>query len=277
MGIIRTAAIQLTSTQNREGNLACADRLMTRAVERGAQLLALPENFSFLGREGDKVKYAEELDSGPSVRFLRAFAARYAVVVVGGSVPLRCPDATKVTNSCLVIDAAGGVVARYDKMHLFDVEIDRDHTFRESQYVESGTDVVTVELLGHTMGLTICYDLRFPELYRALALQGAEVLFVPSAFTRETGRDHWEVLLRARAIENLCYVVAPAQWGEHGGGRVSFGRTMIIGPWGQVLAQCQDGPGLAVCDLDFDVVATARKRLPSLTHVRMGRQKAKAE
>jgi nitrilase len=269
MNSVRTAAIQLSSTQDRERNLACADRLMTQAVERGAQLLALPENFSFLGRDGDKVKYAEEADSGPSIRFLKSFAARHDVAVVGGSVPLRCAGGTKVTNSCVVFGGAGGLVARYDKMHLFDVEIDQENTFRESRYVESGTDLVTADLLGHTMGITICYDLRFPELYRALALRGAEVLFVPSAFTRETGRDHWEVLLRARAIENLCYVVAPAQSGEHGAGRVSFGRTMIVGPWGQVLAQCQDGPGLVVCDLDFDVLADARKRLPSLTHLRM--------
>ncbi len=269
MNTIRTAAIQLTSTQDREENLASAERLMTEAVERGAQLLALPENFSFVGRDADKVEHAEDLDSGPSIGLLKSFAARHGVAIIGGSVPLRCVGGKRVTNSCLVVDRGGDLVARYDKMHLFDVEIDRENTFRESQYVEAGGDVVTVELSGHTVGLTVCYDLRFPELYRVLALRGAEVLFVPSAFTRETGRDHWEVLLRARAIENLCYVVAPAQSGEHGGGRVSFGRTMIIGPWGQVLAQCQDGPGLVVYELAFHAVAEARRRLPCMTHVRL--------
>ncbi len=266
---MRIAAIQLTSTQDREENLAWAERLMTAAVERGAQLLALPENLSFVGRDADKLKYAEDAEAGPSIDFLQAFAARHGVAIIGGSVPLRCAGGTKVTNSCLVFDSAGELVARYDKIHLFDVAIDPENTFRESRYVEAGGSAVTVELLGHTMGLTVCYDLRFPELYRTLALRGAEVLFVPSAFTRETGRDHWEVLLRARAIENLCYVVAPAQSGEHGAGRVSFGRTMIVGPWGQVLAQCQEGPGLIVYDLDFDVVAAARRRLPSISHVRL--------
>jgi len=263
------AAIQLCSRQVRAENLARADVLMEEAVRRGAQLIALPENLSFLGSDQDKVACGEELETGPSVKFLRTFAERHGVAVVGGSIPLKTTEPSKVSNTCLVFDRAGDLVARYDKMHLFDVHVDAENTFEESRHVAAGHDAVTTHLFGHTMGLSICYDLRFPELYRSLALRGAQVLFVPAAFTRQTGRDHWEVLLRARAIENVCYVVAPAQSGEHGAGRVSFGRSMILGPWGQILAQCQDGEGLIVCELDFDVLDQARKRLPSLQHLRV--------
>lgn len=263
------ATIQLCSGQDRDENLARARALMEEAVKCGARLIALPEDLPVLGDDRDKVAIAEDLKTGPTVGFLRSFAAQHGVAVVGGSIPLKTTEATKVTNTCLVFDPSGELVARYDKMHLFDVRIDDDNTFDESRHIEAGGQVVTVDLFGHTMGLSICYDLRFPELYRSLALRGARVLFVPAAFTRETGRDHWEVLLRARAIENLCYVVAPAQSGEHGAGRVSFGRSMVIGPWGQVLAQCQDGEGFIVCDLDFDVLEEARRRLPSLRHVRL--------
>ena len=263
------AAVQLCSKQNREEILARARELMEEAVRRGAKLIALPENLSFLGTERDKVAVAEDLETGPSVEFLRSFAVEHRVAVVGGTIPLKTTNASRITNTCLVFDSSGELVGRYDKMHMFDVRVDEANTFIESEYVEAGDRVTTVELFGHTMGLSICYDLRFPELYRSLALRGAQALFVPAAFTRETGRDHWEPLLRARAIENLCYVVAPGQWGEHGEGRVSYGRSMIIGPWGQILAQCQDGEGVITCELDFDALKNARRRIPSLQHVRL--------
>jgi len=261
------AAIQLCSKQVREENLARAGELMQEAVRRGAQLIALPENLSFLSSDRDKVAFAEDAETGPSVEFLRTFAAQHGVAVVGGSIPLGTTDPSRVTNTCLVFDNEGNLVARYDKMHLFDVRVDAENTFQESRHVAAGHEIVTFRLFGRTMGLSICYDLRFPELYRSLAVKGVEVVFVPAAFTRETGRDHWEALLRARAIENLCYVVAPAQFGAHGAGRVSFGRSMIVGPWGQVLTQCQDGEGVIISELDFDVLEQARKRLPSLHHV----------
>jgi len=236
---------------------------MTQAVHRGAQLLALPENLTYIGEDtAEKLAHAEDIPGGPGVDFLRSFAATNKVTVVGGSLPIKGSKPGMVTNSCLVFDKTGGLSARYDKIHLFDAHIDERNTFTESRLVEGGSTVTTVELDGQLMGLSICYDLRFPELYRVLALRGASVLFVPSAFTRETGRDHWEILLRARAIENLCYVVAPAQSGEHGAGRASYGRSMIIGPWGQILAQCEDGEGIAIAELDFDHLDRMRQRLP---------------
>ena len=266
---LRVAAIQLCCGQNREENLDRACVLMEQAVGQGAQLLALPENLSFLGRDADKLQVAEDLDDGPTVAFLRAFAAKYRVPIVGGTVPLKTGDPGKVTNSCLVFDGTGALVARYDKIHLFDVAVDAANTYRESDHVRAGNNVVTIGLLNHVMALSVCYDLRFPELYRTLALRGAQVLFVPSAFTRVTGEAHWEILLRARAIENLAYVVAPAQWGMHGHGRESYGHTSVVGPWGDVLGLRPTGEGVVLADLDFAVVAAARHRLPSLAHIRL--------
>jgi predicted amidohydrolase len=269
---VRVAAIQMCSTDRRDENLAKAQALMEDAVRQGAELLALPENFSFIGGEGEQVQVAED-DGGPSVQFLRAVSSGHRVAIVGGSVPLRTENRSKVTNTCLVFGPSGELLARYDKMHLFDVSVDKAHTFQESSYVEAGQKTVTVELLGHRAGLSICYDIRFPELYRALALEGAELLFVPAAFTVPTGKDHWETLLRARAIENQCYVVAPAQFGQHNERRASFGRTMIVDPWGQILGQCQDKETVLVCDIDFEVLTEVRKRLPSLEHARHGKLK----
>jgi len=265
---LRLAAIQLCSRQDRDDNLARARALLDEAVRQGAQLVALPENFSFLDREGNKLEVVEDLDDGPSVRLLREFAATHGVVVVGGSVPIQASDAARVTNTCLVFDASGRRIARYDKMHLFDISLDAENTFKESRYIEAGRDVVTFACGGHTMGLSICYDLRFPELYRRLMQAGAKVLFIPSAFTMHTGKDHWEVLLRARAIENQCYVVAPAQYGHHNEHRVSYGRAMIVDPWGQILAQAPDREGIVVADLDFDYLDALRGRLPCLMHIR---------
>lgn len=268
---LRVAAIQMCSTGNREANLVRANSLMEEAVEAGAVLLSLPENFPFIGREGDQVQVAEDLAEGPSVLCLRDFAAKHRVAIVGGSIPLKTADPNKVSNTCLVFDPEGALVARYDKMHLFDVSVDAEHSFRESSHVEAGKHVVTAKLFGHVAGLSICYDLRFPELYRAYALAGAEMLFVPSAFTVPTGKVHWETLLRARAIENQCYVIAPAQFGRHNARRASFGQTMIVDPWGEVLARCPDKDMALVCDLDFTRLKDIRNRLPSLEHARQGR------
>jgi len=267
MSTLRIAALQMRSRQDRDDNLLRAQALLEEAVGRGAQLLALPENFSFLDREGKKVDAVEDLEQGPAVQLLRRFARTHAVTVVGGSVPLRAGN--KVTNTCLVFGPSGNVLARYDKMHLFDIFLDADHSFEESRYIAPGTVPVTFEACNHTMGLSICYDLRFPELFRQLALRGAKVLFVPSAFTWRTGSYHWEALLRARAIENLCYVVAPAQQGRHNDQRESYGHTMIIDPWGQILAQAPDNPGVVVADLDFAYQEAVRQKLPCLDHVRL--------
>jgi predicted amidohydrolase len=219
--------------------------------------------------EPKKLAVAEDIESGPSVRFLREFARRHGVAVVGGSIPLRVNDPDKVANGCLVVGPSGEVVARYDKMHMFDVAVDERDTHVESDFIEPGREVVTADVLGVTIGLTICYDLRFPELYRALAVRGARVIFVPSAFTVPTGRDHWKVLLRARAIENGCYVVAVGQVGHHYGERYTYGHSMVVDPWGKVVGELGgDEPGILCCDLDFDLVNETRRRIPSLSHVR---------
>ena len=265
---MRVAAIQMCSTGNRDANLVRARALMEEAVDGGAELISLPENFPFIGREGEQVRVAEDLDDGPSVQCLREFAVQHRVAIVGGSIPLKAADASKVTNTCLVFGPDGELVARYDKMHLFDVSVDEEHAFQESSYVEPGKRIVTASLLGRTVGLSICYDLRFPELYRAQALAGAEMLFVPSAFTVPTGKVHWETLLRARAIENQCYVVAPAQFGRHNARRASFGHTMVVDPWGQIVGQCPEKDTALVCDVDFEFLKSVRNRLPSLEHAR---------
>ena len=266
---LRLAAIQMCSRQDRAENLERAQALLEEAARHGAQLIALPENFSFLDREGDKLQALEDLDAGPSVQMLRDFAASHGVMIVGGSVPLQAADGARVTNTCLVFNTDGSLAARYDKMHLFDINLDAAHNFQESRYIEPGTEVVTFEGFDHTMGLSICYDLRFPELYRQLTLRGAKVLFIPAAFTMHTGKDHWEVLIRARAIENQCYVVAPAQYGRHNDRRESYGRTLIVDPWGQILAQAQDREAVITADLDLDYLDDIRQRLPCLEHVRL--------
>ena len=264
---VYVAAVQMRSGQDVDANLDRAECLLLEGIRQGAKLLALPENFSFLDREGDKLKVVEHFERGPAIALLRKTAKDHGVVIVGGSVPLAAHG--KVTNTCLVFGADGNVVSRYDKIHLFDIHLDEAHDFQESRFIAPGQEVVTFDALGHTMGLSICYDLRFPELYRMLIARGARVLFVPSAFTWRTGAYHWTALLRARAIENLCYVVAPAQQGRHNPHRESFGHSMIIDPWGQILAQAPDREGVICAELDFSYQDQLRKRLPCLQHKRL--------
>ncbi len=264
---IKIGVIQLSSGQNRDENLSKAEVLMEKAVRQGSQLLALPENFSFMGEGAEKLAAAEDLKNSPSYLFLQSFAAKYGVVIIGGTIPLKTANA-KVSNTSLVFDQDGQLAARYDKLHLFKIDYDANNTHDESQVVEAGNEVVTVTLLGIKIGLSVCYDLRFPELYRTLALAGADVIFVPSAFTVPTGKDHWEILLRARAIENQCYVVAPAQFGVHYSGRITYGRSMVVGPWGQILAQCLDREDAIVCEVDLDYLTEIRRKLPALKDIR---------
>ncbi len=268
MDTLSIAAIQMCSVQDRDKNLNTARVLMEKAVQKGAQLIALPENFSFIGQERENITFAEERETGEIVHFLKKFSMKHSVAIIGGSVPLRSTNKTKVTNTCLAFDQSGGIIGGYDKIHLFDFHLDDKAIYSESHYVKPGKHIETVKLFGHIMGLCICYDLRFPELFRKLMLRGMEVLFAPSAFTMETGRDHWEILLRARAIENQCYVVAPAQYGRHNDERISYGRTMIIDPWGRIMAQCQDKEDVIVCEIDFVFLGKVRKRLPCLKHIR---------
>jgi len=260
----KAAAVQMVSGPSVEANLAAAEDLIAQAKARGASLVALPEFFCLFGmRDRDKVAAGERDGDGPIQTFLSESAARHGVWLVGGSVPLLSRDPGKVTNTCLVFDAGGARVARYDKIHLFglDTETERYH---ESVTVAAGSTTIAVDSPFGRLGLSICYDLRFPELYRRLA--PVDIIFVPSAFTATTGRAHWEILLRARAIENLAYVVAPAQGGTHANGRQTHGHTMVIDPWGRVLDCLPEGPGVVVAEIDSAERSRLRASLPALEH-----------
>lgn len=260
------AAVQMTSRDDKKQNLQKAETLLQKGVERGAVILSLPENFSFMGGEGEKLKAAEDMQSGESVVFLKEFAARHKVWILGGSVPLRAGDA-KVYNASLLINDEGEVAARYDKMHLFDVDIEGGESHRESKSVRRGEKPVCADTPFGKAGLTICYDLRFPELYRRLTMEGARFIFVPSAFTKQTGLAHWEPLLRARAIENQVYIVAPAQFGRHSEERRTYGNSMIVDPWGKVIARAPDMETVITAEIDPVYQNGVRKSIPCLDHI----------
>jgi len=258
----------MTSTADVEGNLAAAEGLIAEAAGRGAGFVALPENFGFLRSTGDPAPDAQTVD-GPWVRRLAETARKHHLTLLLGSLPEKSPEPGKVHNTSVLLGPDGAVLAVYRKIHLFDIDLPGLEHLKESREVAPGRDVVVAEAPFGSLGLTICYDLRFPELYRALTRRGARVLAVPSAFTERTGKDHWETLLRARAIENLAYVVAPAQVGVHGKGRSSHGHAMIVDPWGVVIAQVPEGEGIALAELDFDRQDRLRRELPALDHVRL--------
>jgi nitrilase len=270
MGIGRVAAIQMASGPNVQANLDRAGELIAAAVERGAGLVALPENFGLIGKgEHVKLEHAEADGSGPMQDFLARTAARHGIWLVGGTVPIATPGGERVRQSCCVFDGAGTRVARYDKMHLFDVRLESGETYRESATIEPGDEVVSLDSPAGRLGLTICYDLRFPELFRRLGEQGATVMLVPSAFTKATGRAHWDVLVRARAIENLAFVIAPAQGGYHVNERETWGHTLIVDPWGTVLATREQGTGVVVADLDPQMLERTRRNFPAIRHRRL--------
>lgn len=268
---MKVAAIQMVSSVSREANLARAQALLDEAARAGAELAVLPEYFCAMGRrDTDKLALAESAGSGPVQDFLAAAARRLGLWIVGGTLPLASPEADRVFNSALVFAPDGRAVARYDKVHLFFFDNGREH-FDERRTIAAGAQPVSFELPsrdGHRwrIGLSVCYDLRFPELYRALAHQGADLLLVPSAFTHTTGRAHWEVLLRARAIENLAWVLAAAQGGEHENGRRTWGQSMAVDPWGEVLAQQAAGEGVVLAEIDAQRLARCRAQLPALAH-----------
>jgi predicted amidohydrolase len=255
----------MTSVADRARNLERAEHWIGVAATAGARLCALPENFSFMREEGIRPHPGAEPLDGPTSRFLRDQAKRHGLVLVGGSFPEAIPGDERVHNTSVLVGEDGEVHAVYRKIHLFDVELP-DASFRESAAVAPGDTVVVAQTLAGCLGLSICYDVRFPELYRELVARGAEILLVPSAFTVPTGRDHWEVLLRARAIENQCYVLAPAQYGAHSARRSSYGRSLIIDPWGTVLATAPDGEGVALAEIDLERLREIRRRLPALEH-----------
>ena len=271
-GIIRVAAIQMASGPNVPANLAEAERLIQLAVKTGAKLVALPENFAIMGlKETDKVAVREHPGKGPIQKFLAAQAKKHAIWLVGGSVPLECDSAKKVFNSCLVYDDKGKQVARYDKIHLFGLDLGNEH-YREETTIQPGDTVVVLDSPFGRIGLSICYDLRFPELYRAMG--DVDLILVPAAFTATTGKAHFETLIRARAIENLAYVIAPAQGGYHLSGRETHGDTMIVDPWGNVLDRLPRGSGVVVAGINRAYQESLRKSLPALKHRSLDCKKA---
>ncbi|MFM7448218.1 MAG: carbon-nitrogen hydrolase family protein [Leptolyngbyaceae cyanobacterium] len=260
------AAIQMTSLPDLQKNLVQAEELIDLAVRQGAELIGLPENFSFLGEESDKLAQGETI-AQESEKFLKTMAQRFQVTLLGGGFPVPVGNG-KVYNTALLVGPDGGELARYEKVHLFDVNVPDGNTYRESITVLAGLRLPPVypsKELGN-LGLSVCYDVRFPELYRHLAQMGAEVLFVPAAFTAFTGKDHWQVLLQARAIENTCYVIAPAQTGRHYSMRQSHGHAMIVDPWGVVLADAGDQPGVALAAINPSRLDQVRRQMPSLQH-----------
>ncbi|MGB5427451.1 MAG: carbon-nitrogen hydrolase family protein [Gammaproteobacteria bacterium] len=265
------ACIQMASGPNIGANLLEAERLIEEAVSQQARLVVLPENFALMGKtEQDKVKHREEPGNGPVQLFLAEQAARHGIWLVGGTVPLVAIDDNKVRATCLVFNDKGEQAARYDKIHLFDVElVDSDERYTESRTIEPGDEVVVIDTPFGRMGVAVCYDLRFPELFRQQLQAGMEILVLPSAFTAITGRAHWEVLVRARAIENLCYVIAPDQGGYHLNGRETYGHSMIVDPWGTILNSLSRGPGVVCADIELGLLKSARRNFPSIEHRRL--------
>ena len=265
---IRVAAVQMVSKPDVSANLRDAAALIGEAVDRGARLVALPEYFCLMGRETDKVAVREADGSGPIQDFLAETAARHRIWLAGGTVPLAAPQRDRVMNSVLVYGPGGVRVARYDKIHLFAFAAGEE-SYDEAKTITPGRSVRSFEIAagdGTTLkvGLSVCYDLRFPELYRSLGQP--DLILVPAAFTATTGRAHWLTLLRARAIENLCYVLAPAQGGRHENGRATFGHSVLFDPWGETIAQIDEGPGVIAGDVDPERIAQVRASLPALAH-----------
>jgi predicted amidohydrolase len=270
----KVAALQMTSGHVVQDNLAAAGRLLREAKDLGADIACLPENFSFIGlKDADKLQVAEADGVGPVQGFLRDTARELKLWILGGTTVIKGDSATRVANASLLIDSDGKRVARYDKIHLFDVAIPgRDEKYLESTHVTPGHEVVIADTPVGKLGLSVCYDMRFPELYRELVSRGAEWLAMPAAFTVPTGHAHWETLLRARAIENLCYVVAPAQTGTHPSGRETYGDTLIVDYWGQVLSRLAKGSGVITADIDLVKQTETRVRFPALDNRRLGRE-----
>lgn len=263
-GTIRVAAIQMASGPNVSANLAEAEQLIDLAVDAGAQLIALPEFFCIMAmKDADVVKVREAEGQGPIQAFLSRMAKKHKIWLIGGSIPLEAGAANKVRNSCLVYDERGKQVARYDKIHLFGLDLGNER-YQESKLIEPGDKAVVINSPFGRIGLSICYDLRFPELYRAMP--DVDIIVVPSAFTATTGRAHFETLIRARAIENLAYVIAPAQGGYHLSGRETHGDSMIVDPWGVVLDRLPRGSGVAIANINPAYQASLRKSLPALKH-----------
>ena len=266
---MRVALVQMTSTDKLSENLESARRAVDEAAERGAEFIALPENFAFLRREGNPIPCAQGLD-GEIVETVRELARRHRVPILAGTFAEAIEGDHRVYNTSALISETGRIAAVYRKIHLFDVDLgESGGVFRESAFTAPGEEVVVAETVFGKVGLSVCYDLRFPELFREMASRGADWIALPSAFAPETGKAHWEVLLRARAIENQAFVLAPAQCGRHSADRASHGRSLIVDPWGRILAEAGDEPAIVVADCDPDELRRVRDSLPALRHRRL--------
>lgn len=267
----RVAAIQMATGPNVSANLMEAERLVSESAGRGADLIVLPENFGFMGkRDRDLVSRKEQPGDGPLQHFLSQMASRYGVWIVGGTVPLVADDPRKVRAASLVFDDSGRQVGRYDKIHLFDVNVpDSNERYAESAIIDPGAEAVVIDSPIGRLGLAVCYDLRFPELFRRMLDDGMECVALPASFTAVTGRAHWETLVRARAIENLAFVIAGGQGGYHVNGRETHGHSMIVDPWGAILAQVPRGTGCVISDLDRELQVSIRRNFPTIEHRRL--------
>jgi len=262
------AAIQMASGPNVGANLLEAERLITDAVNAGAGLVVLPENFAFMGKaEQDKLALREKDGEGPMQDFLVQIAKRLGIWVVGGTVPLEAENPNKIRAACMVYDSQGNRVARYDKIHLFDVNlVEANERYSESETIEPGDKAIVLDTPFGRLGIAVCYDLRFPEMFRNMLDEGMEILALPASFTAITGAAHWELLVRARAVENLCYMVAAAQGGFHINGRETYGHSMVVSPWGNILAELATGAGAVTAPLDLEGLASIRRSFPALEH-----------
>ena len=263
---MKVAAIQMNSSDSVSDNLDLLDSLLGEAAPQGNNLVLLPENFAFMGHPKELVeKVMEDFNDGPIQSFISDKAKEYGFWIVAGSIPIKNADQSKSLARCLVVDSRGILVKYYDKIHLFDVIVN-GKTYSESSYIEPGSKPISVQTPWFRLGLSICYDVRFPELYRSKAYQEIDLIMVPAAFTAETGQAHWQTLLKSRAIENLCYVLASAQWGEHYGQRKTYGHSMIVDPWGEVKDLLPTGNGVVSSEINLELIAETRERFPALSH-----------
>ena len=265
----RVATIQMVSTSSVKENLASASKLIAKAARKNAEFALLPEYFPLISdNESDKLNYCEDLGNGPIQDFLAEQAVKHEMWLMGGTIPLNCGEIDRVFNTCLLFNPSGKLVARYEKIHLFNVHLDNDRKeiYNESHTILAGNNITVAETPFARIGMSVCYDLRFPELYRNMLTKDINLITVPSAFTFATGQRHWEILLKARAVENLCYVIASNQGGQNTPKRTTWGHSMIIDPWGDILAEIEKGPGVAVANLDFNYLENLRKSFPTLKH-----------
>jgi predicted amidohydrolase len=267
----KIAAIQMTSAADVKENLAQAAELIAKATTAGAKLIVLPENIALMGKsDADKLKISENFGSGYIQDFFALQAQQNKVWIVAGTIPLKTENQNKIRAACLVFNSEGACVARYDKIHLFDAQVQRNlEIYEESRTVEAGSKVVVIDSPVGRVGLAICYDIRFPELFRMLSQQGAEIIVIPAAFTIKTGKAHWELLMRARAVENICYTVGAAQTGTHENGRKTFGHSMIVNPWGEVMDCLPEKTGMVIAEVDLKKLHEIREDFPLLSHRRI--------